>query len=180
MLTLLFFSCENEASVTEGTALSNNVTPVLNFPERVPADAHLNTLMMSGETDWGVYDEYYKNEVLTQSSEAFFINLQWSTIAFLVKNTDLLENSTPSDHSYYLSEILNRDYVNKPDIVVSLLEKQRANGMKQSQVASIARSVLAKNENYLSKENFKKHKERNSEAFKQLFDFGYDRWGKEK
>jgi hypothetical protein len=73
MFAFTFFWCEGEASATEGTTLSDDIIPVLNFPERVPADAHLNTLMMSEQTDWVVYDEYYRNEVLAQSNEVFLI-----------------------------------------------------------------------------------------------------------
>lgn len=181
MFTLVFFSCENNTGITDGTRLSDdNITPVLGFPERIPADAYLNTLMMSGVTDWASYDDYYRNEVITQQEEAFYNNLQWSTISFLVKKTDFIDNAPPQNVLYYLEEILNREYINDPDVAVTLLKKQQANGLENSEVAIIARSVLAKNEEYLTADNFEKHKMRNREAFKELFDMGYDRWGKEK
>jgi hypothetical protein len=175
-----FFSCEREDAFTDGTELSDKITPVLGFPERVPADAYLNNLMMSGETDWQLYDTYYRNELLNQGDAEFFNNLQWSTVAHLVTNTNFLKSAPQSTQAYYLEEILKRDYINKPAVVVSLLREQQINGVEDHKLASVAREVLSKNKAHLSEDNFKKHQARNQEAFKELFDLGYDRWGKEK
>lgn len=175
-----FFSCEREDAFTEGTELSDKITPVLDFPERVPADAYLNNLMMSGETDWKSYDVYYRSELLNQSDAVFYNNLQWSTVAHMVMNTNFLESAPQSTHAYYLEEILKRDYFNKPSVIVSLLRQQQANGVEDQKIASIAREVLSKNKAHLSEDNFKKHQAKNKEALKELFDLGYDRWGKEK
>ncbi|TXF90100.1 hypothetical protein FUA23_07620 [Neolewinella aurantiaca] len=180
IIAIGFLSCGNETPITEGTSLSDDISPVLNFPERIPADAHINTLIMTNERDWTVYDKYYQNEVLAQHDEVFFSNLQWSTISHLVRNTDFLQNSETENQHYYLSEILDRDYINKPEVVVAILNEMKADVTETSELARIARLVLDKNTKFLSQDNFKKHKERNQEAYQALFDFGYDRWAQER
>ncbi|MBC6992630.1 hypothetical protein QWY85_02495 [Neolewinella lacunae] len=180
VLALSLFSCESENSVTEGTVLSDDISPVLGFPERIPADSKLNTLMMSGQTDWGAYDKLYREDVLAQSKEVYFDNLQWATISFLMENTDFLASAPTEDQLFYLTEISHRDFVNQPGVAVSLLKKLQSSGIDGSKLASAAREILAKNKNFLTDENYKKHEELNSDALKELFDFGYDRWAREK
>ncbi|MBC6995804.1 hypothetical protein QWY85_17685 [Neolewinella lacunae] len=147
------------------------------FPGKIPADAYVNTLMMSGTATWQDYDAYYRLEVSKLAGEHYYDNLQWLTLTQTVLHPQFMSGADAATKDFYIQEMMGRHFINEAKVAEVLLGDLLERGATTSEVARLAREVIAINKEYLTEDNYKQYEERNQPSISQVLLLGYTRWG---
>ncbi len=182
VFTLGLFACTKDGNLTTDgspTAIPADdlSTRTVEFPGKIPADAYVNTLMMSGTATWQDYDAYYRLEISEFEGEHYYDNLQWLTLTQTVLHPQFISHADAAKKDFYIQEMMGRHFINEAKVAEVLLGDLLERGGAASEVARLAREVIAINKEYLSEDKYKQYEERNQPSISQVLLLGYTRWG---
>lgn len=157
-------------------SLQRENQPQVTAPGVVPGDIGLDDIALDTSSTWKEYDHFYKEKVFHLKDEHFYDNLQWMTINNMVLFSNF--NQAPVEiKKFYLSEILNRKFINNPDMFLKMItsceylsEKEIAKAAFEAYMINI--DHLKDNEPYRES-----HHEKYKNGYEALGALAFDRWG---
>jgi len=145
-------------------------------PGIVPGDAGLHDITADVTAGWQAYDTYYRTLDTKYGGETFLDNLKWMTVEHMVRFSNFSE-ADEDIHRFYLNELIQRSFVNNPDVGLTILNQTK--GLIDQERARFSHDMVMINEAWLERDEVykKRHQDMHHEAYAALNAHAFNRWG---